>query len=215
MSSFNHSTGYGPRDKLIYDGDEEKYELWEARFMARLRTQKLSGVVDVADSTAVDAEKNANIFAELVQLLDDKSLQLIIRDANEDGRKAIKILRDFYRGNSKPRIIGLYTELTSLVKSEGESITDYLLRAEKSATSRIEAVRLAAKLHNSDDTPSPLDILRHYGGRDIAGIVGVILAARHQRIPVILDGYVVCAAAAVLYKIKNSSISYNIYRKFQ
>ncbi len=81
---------------------------------------------------------------------------------------------------------------------------------DQSAASRIEAVRTAAKLHNSDDTPSPLEILRHYGGRDIAGIVGAILAARHQRIPVILDGYVVCAAAAVLYKIDPSTLDHCI-----
>lgn len=81
---------------------------------------------------------------------------------------------------------------------------------EQLASSRIEAVRSAAKLHNSDDMPSPLDILRHYGGRDIAGIVGAILAARHQRIPVVLDGYVVCAAAAVLYKIDPTTLDHCI-----
>ena len=32
-----------------------------------------------------DVEKNANIFAKLVQLLDDKRLSLIIRDAKDDG----------------------------------------------------------------------------------------------------------------------------------
>ncbi len=36
------------------------------------------------------------------------------------------------------------------------------------------------------------------GGREIAAIAGAIMAARLQRIPVILDGYVVCAAAAIL-----------------
>ena len=33
----------------------------------------------------------------------------------------------------------------------------------------------------------------------MAAIAGAILAARLQRVPVILDGYVVCAAAAVLH----------------
>ena len=48
---------------------------------------------------------------------------------------------------------------------------------------------------------SPLDALRYFGGRDIAGIVGAIVAARHQAIPVVLDGYVVTAAAAILHAI--------------
>jgi nicotinate-nucleotide--dimethylbenzimidazole phosphoribosyltransferase len=37
------------------------------------------------------------------------------------------------------------------------------------------------------------------GGREIAAVFGAILAARQQRIPVVLDGYVVTAAAAVLH----------------
>ena len=37
------------------------------------------------------------------------------------------------------------------------------------------------------------------GGREIAAIAGAIIAARMERIPVILDGYVVCSAAAILH----------------
>jgi nicotinate-nucleotide--dimethylbenzimidazole phosphoribosyltransferase len=63
---------------------------------------------------------------------------------------------------------------------------------------KVAAVRRAVTLHeaNRDD---PLEILRRLGGREIAAIAGAILAARLQRIPVILDGYVVCAAAAILH----------------
>jgi len=45
----------------------------------------------------------------------------------------------------------------------------------------------------------PLDILRRLGGRDIAAMAGAILAARLQRVPVVLDGYVATAAAAILH----------------
>lgn len=78
------------------------------------------------------------------------------------------------------------------------------------AEDRIAAVTEGAQRHNSEGSPSPLEILRNYGGRDIAGVVGAILAARHQRIPVILDGYVVCAAAAVLYQIDPSTLDHCI-----
>lgn len=63
---------------------------------------------------------------------------------------------------------------------------------------KLAAVEGAIALHERhlDD---PLAILRRLGGREIAAIAGAILAARLQRIPVILDGYVVCAAAAVLH----------------
>ena len=47
----------------------------------------------------------------------------------------------------------------------------------------------------------PLEILRRLGGREIAAMMGAIAAARLNRIPVVLDGYVACAAAALLHAI--------------
>ena len=38
-----------------------------------------------ADLATIDADKNAEAFAELVTFLDDRSLGLIIRDANNKG----------------------------------------------------------------------------------------------------------------------------------
>jgi len=71
---------------------------------------------------------------ELIQFLDDKSLSLVMRDAADDGIKALEILRQHYAGMGKPRIITLYTELTSLSKCTNESVTDYVIRDEKAAT---------------------------------------------------------------------------------
>ncbi len=81
-----------------------------------------------------DDEKNAKAYAELIQFLDDKSLSLIMQEAADDGRKALKILRGYYAGKGKPRIISLYTELTSLQKASGESVTDFVIRAETAIT---------------------------------------------------------------------------------
>ncbi len=63
---------------------------------------------------------------------------------------------------------------------------------------KIEAVETAVAFHRShlDD---PLEVLRRLGGRELAAMAGAILAARMERIPVILDGYVVTAAASVLH----------------
>ncbi|KAK3876711.1 hypothetical protein Pcinc_018523 [Petrolisthes cinctipes] len=126
------ATGYGPRSRLLFNGDEEKYELWEVKFMGHLRLQKLH---EVLTATTPDPENNARVYAELVQLLDDTSLSLVIREAKDDGKKAIKILREYYMETSKPRILSLYTELTSLKMEGNESVTDYLIKAEKAATS--------------------------------------------------------------------------------
>jgi nicotinate-nucleotide--dimethylbenzimidazole phosphoribosyltransferase len=43
------------------------------------------------------------------------------------------------------------------------------------------------------------DWLRCVGGRELAAIVGAIIAARRARVPVVLDGFAATAAAAVLF----------------
>lgn len=60
------------------------------------------------------------------------------------------------------------------------------------------AIDAALALHGAalDD---PLEIMRRLGGREIAAMMGAIIAARLNRTPVVLDGYVVCAAAALLH----------------
>lgn len=78
----------------------------------------------------LNAAKKGEAFAELIQLLDDRSLSLMVRDAVDDRRKALKILRVHYTNLGKPRVIALYTELASLVKSSSESVTDYVIRAD-------------------------------------------------------------------------------------
>ncbi|WP_439155081.1 nicotinate-nucleotide--dimethylbenzimidazole phosphoribosyltransferase [Yoonia sp.] len=60
---------------------------------------------------------------------------------------------------------------------------------------KIEAVARGLALHAPTD---PLEALRCLGGRELAAMAGAIAAARHYRIPVILDGFICCAAAAVL-----------------
>ncbi len=61
---------------------------------------------------------------------------------------------------------------------------------------KIEVVGRGVAANRSDD---PLEILRRLGGRELAAMAGAILGARHRRIPVLLDGYVCTAAAAVLH----------------
>ena len=129
-----NSTGYGPSNQwqnLVFDGDERKFEVWETKILGYFKLKKLKDTL--VGTTAVDPDKNDTAFAELIQFLDERSLSLIIREAKDDGRKAFKILKEFYAGNSKPRVITLYNQLTTLSKSKPESVTDYLMRAEKAA----------------------------------------------------------------------------------
>jgi len=72
---------------------------------------------------------------------------------------------------------------------------------------KIAAVEAAVTLHR-EHLGDPLEVLRRLGGREIAAIAGAILAARIQRVPVLLDGFVVCAAAAVLQALDDRALDH-------
>ena len=149
-------TGYGASKNLQFNGEESQYEVWEIKFFSYLRLQKLHKYLldgdslrtsalpapagadtnAIAAAAALDEEKNEEIFAMLVQVLDDKSINLILRDAKNNGRAAIRILREHFIGSTKPRIIYMWCELTSLKLSPTEDITEYVQRAKK-CTSRL------------------------------------------------------------------------------
>ena len=100
-SPAENSTGYGPSrwGRLCFDGDEQKYEMWETRFLGYMRMKNLKSIILPASvDTQVDPAKNEEAFAELIQLLDDRSLALVMRDAKDDGEKALEILRCHYAG---------------------------------------------------------------------------------------------------------------------
>jgi nicotinate-nucleotide--dimethylbenzimidazole phosphoribosyltransferase len=63
---------------------------------------------------------------------------------------------------------------------------------------KASAVRRAVALHRPH-LGDPLEVLRRLGGRELAAMAGAILAARHGHVPVLIDGYVATAAAAVLH----------------
>jgi len=54
----------------------------------------------------------------------------------------------------------------------------------------------------------PIEILRCLGGRELAAMAGAVLSARHKSIPVILDGFVTCAAAGVLAKANPAALDH-------
>ncbi len=69
--------------------------------------------------------------------------------------------------------------------------------------------QLAHKVHvikralacNKPDVNDPIDVLTKVGGLEIAGLVGVIIAAAAQRMPVVLDGFISGAAALVAFSL--------------
>lgn len=61
---------------------------------------------------------------------------------------------------------------------------------------KVAAVERALRV-NRPDSADPIDVLAKVGGLEIAGLVGLILAAAGRRLPVVVDGFISGAAALV------------------
>jgi nicotinate-nucleotide--dimethylbenzimidazole phosphoribosyltransferase len=68
----------------------------------------------------------------------------------------------------------------------------------------------AGLARHQDGLHDPLRIAAALGGRELAAILGACLAARHARIPVLLDGFVSTAAVAPLKKLRSDALDHTL-----
>jgi nicotinate-nucleotide--dimethylbenzimidazole phosphoribosyltransferase len=69
-----------------------------------------------------------------------------------------------------------------------------------------EAVRLA--VDRVAGITDPLEVLREVGGAELVAMAAAIVAARHRRLPVLIDGYVVTAAAMPLARMRRDALDH-------
>lgn len=74
---------------------------------------------------------------------------------------------------------------------------------------KISVIEKALTL-NQPDPADALDVLTKVGGLEIAGLVGVMLAAAANRVPVIIDGFISGAAAVVAGRMSPLAVDYMI-----
>ncbi|MGY6707405.1 MAG: nicotinate-nucleotide--dimethylbenzimidazole phosphoribosyltransferase [Rhizobiaceae bacterium] len=72
---------------------------------------------------------------------------------------------------------------------------------------RSAAAEKALSLHGAASR-DPMEALRRLGGREMAAIVGAILAARTEKVPVVLDGLTALAAATILHAARPGSVDH-------
>ncbi len=58
---------------------------------------------------------------------------------------------------------------------------------------------------------TPFEVLANLGGREIAAMLGAIIAARHQKVPVIIDGFVATSAAAIAHAVSPGAIDHCLF----
>ncbi len=73
---------------------------------------------------------------------------------------------------------------------------------------KVETVRIALKQNISFCKPRSLRILQALGGRELIAMAGAAAKARFLRIPVLLDGFVCCAAVAPLLTVRPDALSH-------
>ena len=75
---------------------------------------------------------------------------------------------------------------------------------------KADAVDRALAFHR-DGLSDPLAILARLGGREIAAMLGALVAARHQKIPVLVDGFVATSAAAIAHAVNPEAIDHCVF----
>ena len=91
--------------------------------------------------------------------------------------------------------------VAALTGADAEAVTGPGTGVDGEAWRRKVSVIRRALAVNEPDPGDALDVLAKVGGFEIAGLVGVTLAAAAHRIPVVLDGFIAGAAALVAVRL--------------
>ncbi len=69
-------------------------------------------------------------------------------------------------------------------------------------THKRQIIEKALTVNDLNRDSHPLDVLQKVGGLEVAAMTGMVLEASEQRIPVVIDGFISTAAAALAYAIE-------------
>lgn len=147
-------------------------------------------VYGTADFTKAPAMTEAQMSAAIITGMD------LVRDLKASGAKII-VSGEMGIGNTTPASAiasVLLRQPPETVTGRGSGLTDEGLRR------KINVIRRGIALHQPS-ADRPLHLLQTLGGLEIAGMSGLFLGGAVSRIPVIIDGVISAAAAAVAYQL--------------
>jgi nicotinate-nucleotide--dimethylbenzimidazole phosphoribosyltransferase len=162
-----------------------------------LRREKICyGTANIAKGPAMSREQAIN------------AISVGIKVANEQLEKGINVigLGEMGIGNTTPSsaVVACYSSKTvSELTGRGTGIADAAF------ANKIRVIEQALAV-NKPLIDDPLDVLAKVGGLEIAGLVGVILAAAAGRAMVVVDGLITAAAALIAVKMAPKLGSYLI-----
>jgi len=125
----------------------------------------------------------------------EQAIQVGMDVLKEEAARGLDLVAtgDMGIGNTTPSsaIVAVMTGLpVAQVVGRGTGIDDQGLARKLSVIEQALAV-------NQPDADDAMDVLHKVGGLEIAGLAGVMIAAAHQRIPIVVDGFISTAAAMI------------------
>ena len=130
---------------LQFSGEEDDFAYWREKFEGYMHTKKLRG--QLLGTEASNNDEKYNIWAELVQCLDKRSIMMLKSECKGDGPEAWKRLAAHFSSSETPRVMNLLEQLTSLSLKPSEEMTDYLIRAETLSSSlEVAGEKISEKL---------------------------------------------------------------------
>lgn len=165
---------------------------------------------------ATQAEATIRVF-ELA--LDQPTGNIAETAAMSDRECAATIAYGFEAVEDKPDLLsiavagaGIGTAAAAVACALYGGAPDYWVRPATGTLSemtknRSALVERALTVHRGR-LSDPLEALCCLGGRELAACVGAIVAARHQRMPVLLDGFATTIAAGIVHAINPTAISH-------
>ncbi len=127
------------------------------------------------------------------QMLEAIQVGIDVFDAQRDEGIDLVATGDMGIGNttaSSAITAALLQTPVALVTGRGTGIND------KQLAHKIKVIEKALE-RNAPNLHDPLDVLMKVGGLEIAGLVGVIVAAASHRVPIVIDGFISGAAALI------------------
>ena len=145
---------------------------------------------DFTDGAAMDEAETAAAFSAGITAVDPTADLLCIGEMGIGNTTSAAALAMAICGGGAPEWTGPGTGV------EGGALDN-----------KARVVAEAVALHTRDE-PDGMDLLTRLGGRELAAMAGAIVAARLNRVPVILDGYVATAAAATLQATRGDALDH-------
>lgn len=157
------------------------------------------------DVIALDLDCPTADFSKAAAMSSDECLDAINRGIDAINPEAdIIALGEMGIGNTTSAAAlccALFGDEPAIWVGRGTGVDDATLAL------KADLIRSAINQHVAQ-LSDPINVLSYFGGRELAAIFGATLAARHHRIPVIVDGFVCTAAVAPLAALAKNALDH-------